>query len=150
MLLYNSAGKLFLGERNKEAGIWQFPQGGVEAGLSLEQNVTKELHEELGLAPALVHITKQLKATNTYDFATPPAYAVGRWRGQSQSFWLVKFLGQDSDIRLELQQPAEFMNWRWCTPTEVRSLAEPKRLPGYANPLNEFEEFWRSTNPSYL
>ncbi|NDC36541.1 MAG: NUDIX domain-containing protein, partial [Proteobacteria bacterium] len=125
MLLYNTAGQLLLGERNQEIGIWQFPQGGAEPGLTLEQNVSKELQEELGLHPEHVEITKRLSATNTYDFVTPPTYAVGRWRGQTQSFWLVKFLGQDSDIKLDRYQPAEFMNWRWCSPQEVRAIAEP-------------------------
>lgn len=150
MLLYNSEGKLFLGERNEESGIWQFPQGGAEPGLTLEQNVLKELHEELGISDQLAKIAKQLKTTNTYDFSIPPAYAIGKWRGQTQTFWLVTFLGEDSDIRLDLHQPAEFMRWRWCTIDEVRALAEPKRLPGYAKALIEFEEFLQSASTKPL
>lgn len=150
MLLYNSKGQLFLGERNHEAGIWQFPQGGAEPTLTPEENVIKELGEELGVEPSQICITKQLKATHTYDFVTPPPYAVGRWRGQTQTFWLVEFFGQDSDINLNLHSPAEFMSWKWCSPDEVRSLAEPKRLPGYAAALAEFEELLASTPPSSI
>jgi len=139
MLVFNSEGKLFLGERHKEAGIWQFPQGGVEDNFSLEQNVLRELEEELGAPAKLFKIIKQLSSTHEYEFDHPPEYAKGVWRGQSQTFWLVQFLGKDSDIKLEQQNP-EFMNWRWCCPEEVRKLAEPKRLPGYLKPLSEFEQ----------
>lgn len=119
--------------------MWQFPQGGVEAGLSLEENVIKELTEELGADKKLFRIVQKLKSTHKYDFQKPPAYAIGKWRGQAQTFWLVEFAGKDSDINLSRYQP-EFESFRWCTPDEVRKLAEPKRLPGYLKPLEEFEK----------
>lgn len=143
MLVFNSGGKLFLGERHGEPGIWQFPQGGVELGLTLQENVIKELHEEMGVRPELLKIERQLEAVNEYDFAEVPAYARGRWRGQSQTFWLVKFTGEDRDINLNLYSP-EFMNFRWCTPGEVTALAEPKRAGGYIKPLEEFRDYLKT------
>lgn len=140
MLLHNDAGKLFLGERLGQAGVWQFPQGGIEPGTTPEEAVIRELEEECGIPPALIKIELKLAATHTYDFSTPPAYAVGRWRGQSQSFWVVRFLGHDQEIRLDLHKP-EFSGWRWCTPQEVRSMAEPKRVVGYEPALREFENY---------
>lgn len=140
MLVFNQEQRLFLGERHKEAGIWQFPQGGVEPEDSLEENVLRELEEELGAPKKYFKIVKRLAATHDYDFRTPPSYAIGRWRGQSQTFWLVAYYGKDSDIKFE-QEPPEFTQFKWCTVEEVKALAEAKRLPGYLNPLNEFEEF---------
>ncbi len=140
MLVFNNERKFFLGEREAEPGVWQFPQGGVEADLSLEENVLKELNEELGADPSLFKIEKKLRATHEYDFKKPPAYAIGKWRGQSQTFWLVHFKGKDKDIRLDLYEP-EFMNWRWCSTAEVKKLAEPKRLPGYLKPLEEAQRY---------
>lgn len=142
MLLFNAELKLLLGERQGEAGIWQFPQGGVEDGITLEENVLRELNEELGIAPAHLAVIKKLDSTHTYDWDVPPAYAKDKWRGQTQTFWLVEFRGKDSEIRLDLHQQ-EFNSWRWCTAAEVRTLAEPKRLPGYEAPLREFEEWVR-------
>ncbi len=144
MLVFNKAGKLFLGERHREAGVWQFPQGGVEAQYSLEENVIRELEEELGVKPNQVKIVKKLNATHDYEFGNPPAYAMKKWRGQSQTFWLVEFLGADTDIRVDQQNP-EFSNWKWCSVSEIYDLAESKRLPGYANPLKEFEEYLKTT-----
>jgi len=136
MLVRNSAGQLFLGERLGEAGVWQFPQGGIDEGLTAEASVLKELHEELGIPAHLLRIERQLAATHSYEFAAPRDYSGRIFRGQAQSFWLVEFLGADTDIRLDLHEP-EFMNWRWCTPAEVAVLADPQRLPGYRAPLAE-------------
>ena len=129
-----------MGERYRTVGIWQFPQGGVEPELSLEDNVYKELEEEIGLTRDVVTIEKKLNATFEYDFLKPPDYAVGKWRGQAQTFWLVSFHGAESDIVLDAHSP-EFQSWRWCTVAEVKELAEPRRLRGYLAPLAEFEEY---------
>jgi putative (di)nucleoside polyphosphate hydrolase len=142
ILLCNQAGELLLGERRGEKGIWQFPQGGVEPDSPLEENVIRELHEELGAPKDLFSIVKKLDATHSYDFAKPPAYAAGKWRGQAQTFWLVEFKGKDSDFNLDAHEP-EFSGWKWCKPDAVRKMAEPKRLPGYEAPLKEFEEYLR-------
>jgi len=140
MLITNSARQLFLGQRAGSPDVWQLPQGGVELDQSLTENVLREVHEELGIEPDLVRVVKQLSATHRYDFANPPSYAVGRWRGQEQTFWIVEFVGTDRDIKLDRFDP-EFMSYRWCTPQEVRQLAEPKRKPGYQAPLLEFEDW---------
>lgn len=138
MLVFNREHKLFLGERFGEPGVWQFPQGGVDTKVSLEENVYRELWEELGLDRDKLQIVKRCQATHSYEFQDPPGYARGKWRGQTQTFWIVSFLGQESDICLTKHEQ-EFMAWRWCTAGEIRALAEKKRLPGYENPLREFE-----------
>lgn len=143
MLVYNRDKRLFLGERDSEPGVWQFPQGGIDPGSSEEETVTKELHEELGAPNNCFQIVSKLKAVHNYEFSKIPPYAVGKWRGQTQTFWLVKFIGNDSQFNLT-HHIAEFMNWRWCSVSEVRALAEPKRLPGYEPALIEFEEYLAS------
>lgn len=143
MLVYNSKGKLLLGERLKTRGHWQFPQGGVEPDLSLRGNVKREIREELGIQPKHIGKLTKLKASHSYEWEKPPSYAKGRWRGQEQSFWLVEFLGTDKDIDLESFEEPEFSSWRWCAPRTVRKVAAPRRLAGYEAALAEFEEFWR-------
>ena len=146
MIILNSENHLLLGERYGEEGIWQFPQGGVEDGGSLEENVYREIEEELGIGRSSVEIIMKLSATHEYDFATPPPYAIGKWRGQSQTFWLVRFSGHDSEINVMGESP-EFSSIRWCTPDEVRRLAEPKRKPGYEAPLRELEASLKKIDP---
>ncbi|MCB0311345.1 MAG: NUDIX domain-containing protein [Bdellovibrionales bacterium] len=142
MLVFNENHDLFLGERRGEPGVWQFPQGGVESDYSLEENVLRELEEELGVPRTHFKIVKRLNAQHSYEFDNPPTYAVGKWRGQTQSFWLVRFIGTDNLITLGGESP-EFMAWRWCSTDQVRRLAEPKRVPGYEAPLAEVEQLWR-------
>lgn len=143
ILIYNREQKLFLGERHNNPGIYQFPQGGVEDGGTLEENVVREIEEETGIRPEFVSIIRKLEATHQYDFAEPPTYALGKWRGQSQTFWLVSFTGNDSEINLNGTHP-EFMSHIWCSPSEVRTRAEPRRRPGYEAPLQEVEGYFKS------
>jgi len=142
LLIMNREQQLFLGERAGCPGIWQLPQGGAKKKHSLAENALREAHEELGIDRDALRVLGQFAATHEYEFEVPPAYAVGRWRGQSQNFWLLEFLGSDSDIQLDRFQ-AEFMNWRWCSAQKIRETAEPKRVPGYRAVLEEFEEFVR-------
>ena len=148
MLIFNGAGKLFLGERAGTGGRWQFPQGGAEPELTLEENVRKELLEEVGLKSQHIGRIIKLNCTHDYDWDKPPKYARGTWRGQSQTFWLVEFVGKDSEIDLaagiEHGESQELMDWRWCTVAEVLELAEAKRIDGYRAALAEFEEFLRA------
>ncbi len=142
MLVYNREGALFLGERSSERDHWQFPQGGVESGSSLEDNVRRELREEIGILPVHIGELTRLKATYEYEWHNPPAYSVGVWRGQTQTFWLVEFLGDNSDIRLDTDAEQEFGQWIWCAPELVKERAHPRRAKAYDEPLAEFAEFW--------
>lgn len=142
LLIVNRDFRLFLGQRNGDSNVWQFPQGGVEEGASLEENALREAHEELGVDLSLIRVLQKLTNTHEYNFVRPPDYARGKWRGQSQTFWLLEFLGTDRDIDLARFTP-EFSNFAWCTSHEVRERAEPKRLPGYEGALKEFEEWLR-------
>lgn len=140
MLVCNTRGQLLLGERIDEAGHWQFPQGGVERGASLRENVYRELREELGIKRKHIRKLTKLKARNSYLWSAIPAYARGKWVGQSQTFWIVDFIGEDSDIDLESSEEQEFQDWRWCSVATVRRIAARRRVAGYEAALREFVE----------
>ncbi len=140
MLVFNKELQLFLGERANSPGVWQFPQGGVGKNSTLEEAVLRELYEELGVEQEQFRIVRQMRATNEYEWEQVPQRYKEKWRGQTQTFWLVEYLGKDDEIQLE-RFHAEFMNWRWCNTHEVRELAEPVRLPGYMLALREFEDY---------
>lgn len=143
MLVYNRKGKLFLGERCDERGHWQFPQGGAEPRYSLRENVLRELNEELGITKGQVGKIKKLTSRHQYEWRSPPKYANGKWRGQRQTFWLVEFIGEDSDLDLANYHEPEFQSWQWCSVAEVKRRAAPHRLPGYRGALEEFLAFKR-------
>ena len=140
LLIMNHAAQLFLGERFGSPGIWQFPQGGIEPGASEEESALREASEELGIDESLLAIRARFQATHVYDYRNIPPYAVGKWRGQRQTFWLLEFLGVDSDIQLDRHEQ-EFSQFCWCSIEEVRMRAEPQRLAGYEAPLREFQQY---------
>lgn len=138
MLVVNSRGQLFLGERLGKTGHWQFPQGGVEPGESLRRNVLRELREEIGVRRKHIGSITRLAARHWYLWKKIPAYAKGKWIGQTQTFWLVEFTGVDSDIDLDASSEPEFKRWRWCSLRQVRKLAARERIGGYEAALAEF------------
>lgn len=138
MLIVNKENLLFLGERTGEKNHWQFPQGGVDPTQTLEENALREASEELGTSISNFHIIKKLEATHRYEFENPPPYAKDKYKGQDQTFWLLRFIGEDSDVRLD-QHEKEFQSFMWATMEEVRKLAFPRRLAGYNAALLEFE-----------
>ncbi len=146
LILLNSKGKLLLAERAGEPGVWQFPQGGVEPGGSEEESVLRELQEELGVPKRSLTILRRLSARHSYEFQKPKKYGNRLWRGQEQSFWLVLFTGDDSQIDLE-QDEQELMDYSWCSVQEVLERAQPKRLVGYRKVLPEVEVFLRESFP---
>jgi len=141
MLVYNARGQLFLGERYDRRGHWQFPQGGVERGKSDRETVIRELREEIGVTKKGIGKIRKLKATHRYLWNKIPDYAIGKWVGQAQTFWLVEFIGEDADMNLAASKDQEFRSWRWCSATSVRRLAAPERRKGYRAALVEFLAF---------
>jgi putative (di)nucleoside polyphosphate hydrolase len=139
MLLFNHQYKIFLAERVDQVGHWQFPQGGIEDGTTPEMSSLRELHEETGAPLSSFKLISQINGTNDYEFKVTPRYAVDKWRGQTQTFWLYKFVGDDTDIDISKHDP-EFISWRWCTVEEVRRLANTTRLKSYESSIIEFQE----------
>lgn len=136
LIIINNDNRIFVGERADNPGHWQFPQGGAEPDLSLEENALREAEEELGASSNCFEVIQQLEATHQYDWETPPDYAVGKWRGQSQTFWLIRFTGDDSEIDLNKHVP-EFISWKWVDIDQVQSAVAERRWGGYEAPLKE-------------
>ena len=88
------------------------PQGGVNEGEDLTQAMIRELHEETGIQN--IKIINVIEGWYEYEL---PKYLLGRiwkgkYRGQKQKWFIVKFLGNDEEINLEIDKP-EFIEWRW-------------------------------------
>ena len=106
----------------------------------------RELKEELGLKKGHIGKVTKLTSRHEYEWRKPPAYALHKWRGQRQTFWLVEFVGDDRDIDLESYKEPEFRSWRWCSVAEVKRRAARHRLAGYRGALKEFLEFKRNNS----
>ncbi len=95
------------------AGVWQLPQGGIDEGEDPATAVLRELREEVGTDNAT--ILAEHPAWLSYDL--PPHLLGralgGRYRGQRQRWFALRFLGADTDIRLDLDPHPEFDAWKW-------------------------------------
>ena len=114
IIILNDSNKVLWAKRAAE-DAWQFPQGGINEGESLEEAMYRELMEEVGLSPNHVEIIGKTKDWLRYDvprqWVRRDSYA--RYRGQKQIWFLLKFIGKDSDILLTNAKKPEFDSWRW-------------------------------------
>ena len=135
VMLVNSEGKAFVGKRidNREGDWWQMPQGGVDEGEELEKALLREVGEEVGARPEHLEIVARLPEDLVYDL--PPELQGklwgGRYRGQRQSWFLVRFTGADSDIDLDAHHDPEFCEWRWVDPELLPELIVPFKREVY-------------------
>ncbi len=112
-ILERATGEIFVAERLGMKGAWQFPQGGVDSGESLENAFFRELEEEIGVRSELVEV---IETRSGYRYAFPKnRLKYGIYGGQEQTYFRCRFLGRDEDIRLDAHNQ-EFGRWRWIPP----------------------------------
>ena len=137
ILLLNSDKRVFVGRRIDAPGAWQMPQGGIDGDETPRQAALRELKEEVGTDTA--EIVAETKGWLTYELPGDLHLQAwgGRYRGQQQKWFAMRFLGKDSDVRLDAHHP-EFDAWKWVTRAElIRDIVAFKR-PLYEAALAEF------------
>ncbi len=138
LMLLNRENQVFVGRRLGTATLaWQMPQGGIDAGETPEQAALRELEEEIGTGNA--EILAQSAGWLHYDVPAKkrPKRWRGRYRGQSQKWFALRFRGLDEDINLATDHP-EFADWRWVKPGELTGLIVPFKRAVYTRVLREF------------
>lgn len=138
LLLVNDGDLVFVGRRiDQTAEAWQMPQGGIDEGEDARTAAMRELEEEIGTAKA--EIVAESRDWIYYDLPEDIADKVwkGQYRGQRQKWFLLRFLGQDSDIRLDTQHQ-EFDAWRWVPLDQVPALIVPFKQVLYRKVVQEF------------
>jgi putative (di)nucleoside polyphosphate hydrolase len=141
-MLINAAGQAFVGKRidNREGDWWQMPQGGVDDGEDLDSAMLRELGEETGLLPHHLEIVSRLEEELYYDLPAELRGKLwkGRYLGQRQYWYLVRFVGVDTDIDLEAHRHPEFCEWKWVAPELLPELIVPFKKPIYEAVLAGF------------
>ncbi|MEM9709299.1 MAG: RNA pyrophosphohydrolase [Pseudomonadota bacterium] len=140
IVLANPAGLIFLGERKGHPGAWQMPQGGIDEGEAPRDAALRELQEETGIQPQAVEILAEHPDWLSYDL--PPEIRGGafrgRYRGQTQRWFLLRYSGRDGDISLD---QTEFAAWRWAdSDTAIDAIVGFKR-PIYREVFSHFSQF---------
>jgi putative (di)nucleoside polyphosphate hydrolase len=140
IMLRNEDGRIFVGQRlDSSSEAWQMPQGGIDDGEDPEMAALRELGEEAGIAADLVEILARSQNEHIYDLPPDLLGRIwgGRYRGQRQHWFLMRFLGSDADINIATEHQ-EFRAWRWAEPGELVDLIVPFKRELYANVLREF------------
>ncbi|MCR6629991.1 MAG: RNA pyrophosphohydrolase [Magnetospirillum sp.] len=138
IVLFNAQGLVFTARRIDTAQTaWQFPQGGIDDDEDPRAAALRELEEEIGTAKAeLIG-----ESGGWYSYDLPPEVAdtwqKGRFRGQKQKWFALRFLGSDADIDIHTEHP-EFAEWRWMKLAEVPSVIVPFKRALYKQVVAEF------------
>ncbi|CCQ74857.1 RNA pyrophosphohydrolase [Magnetospira sp. QH-2] len=137
-VLFNKEGLVFGAQRiDTKQAAWQFPQGGIDDNERPKEALRRELKEEIGTDKA--EIIGKSREWLSYDL--PPEIAdkvwKGRYRGQTQRWFALRFTGSDADIDLEATH-AEFSTWQWLPFIQMPDLIVPFKRPLYLQLVDEF------------
>ena len=140
MMVFNDDKKIFVGKRIDNQKAWQMPQGGVDENEDCLSAARRELYEETGIQS--IRGIEKSKEKYTYDL---PEYLLGKiwkgkYKGQRQRWFLIKFLGPDSEINLNQKCP-EFNEWKWVDIDELPKIIVPFKKKLYLSLIKEFYDF---------
>ena len=145
IMLLNPQGRVFVGQRiDNNQDAWQMPQGGIDKGEDPRDAALRELWEETGVSAENVTITAQTPDWLTYDLPHDlvPKIWKGRYRGQKQTWFLMRFSGTDDQVVIETEHP-EFSEWTWIDPADLVEKIVPFKREVYAQVVAAFSDHLR-------
>jgi putative (di)nucleoside polyphosphate hydrolase len=142
IMLLNRGGLVFVGRRiDQSQEAWQMPQGGIDAGETARQAALRELKEEIGTDRA--EVLAESAGWFRYDLPENLRGNVwhGRYRGQEQKWFAMRFTGDDGEIDLATHH-AEFDAWQWVARDRLEALIVPFKRALYRAVIAEFAPLW--------
>lgn len=140
VMLIDGGGRIFAGQRlDSPVAAWQMPQGGIDPREKPRAAALRELREETGIPPDLVAFVAKSRGWVTYDLPPELIGKVwgGKYRGQKQRWFLMRYLGRDDQIDIRTEHP-EFSQWRWVTAEEMLAAIVPFKRAVYERIVSEF------------
>ena len=123
IILLNDENKVFVGRRiDNPKNYWQMPQGGINKNENFLDAAKRELEEETGAKT--IKVIKELNEWLIYELPKNLLGNIwnGKYRGQKQKWFIMKFMGKDEEININKINP-EFLDWKWIDPTELSKVA---------------------------
>ncbi|GAB3438266.1 RNA pyrophosphohydrolase [Insolitispirillum peregrinum] len=138
LMVMNRQGEIFVARRiDTDLDAWQMPQGGIDEGEAPRAAALREMKEEIGTDNAeIIAETADWLAYDLPDHLIGKVWK-GKYRGQKQKWFLVRFLGEDSEINIATEHP-EFDAWRWMSLADVPRHIVPFKRDIYQAVCDEF------------
>ena len=140
IVLLNSENKVFVAKRiDNPKNFWQMPQGGVDKNEDLLTAAFRELKEETSIEK--VELIKEIDGKTTYELPDNLLGIIwkGKYRGQEQKWFLMRFKGKDSEINLKTLRP-EFLEWKWVEIDKITNTVVNFKLNVYKNIKEKVQE----------
>ena len=131
IILLNKENKIFVAKRiDNPKNFWQMPQGGVDEGENLLRAAFRELEEETSIKKA--ELIKELDGATTYELPDHLLGIIwkGKYRGQKQKWFLMRFTGEENEINIKTKNP-EFLDWKWININEMTKVVVNFKLDVY-------------------
>ena len=131
IVVLNKENKVFVAKRiDNPKNFWQMPQGGVDEGEDFLKAAYRELEEETSIKN--VELIKELDGTITYELPDRLLGLIwkGKYRGQKQKWFLMRFIGIDNEINIKTKHP-EFLEWKWVELDKITDLVVDFKLHVY-------------------
>ena len=131
IVLLNKKNKVFVAKRiDNPKNFWQMPQGGVDKGEDFLKAAYRELKEETSITN--VKLIKELDGTIIYELPDHLLGIIwkGRFRGQKQKWFLMRFTGEENEINIKTKKP-EFLDWKWIDINEITDVVVDFKLHVY-------------------
>ncbi len=146
VMLVNKHSQVFVAKRiDNPTEAWQMPQGGIDKNEIPLEAAMRELKEEIGTNNATV--LSEYPEWLYYDIPEELAKKLwdGKYQGQRQYWFLMRFEGQDDEININTIEP-EFNEWRWCVPEQIVDLIVPFKRDLYIQVLEAFHPYLKQGN----
>ena len=144
IILLNKKNKVFVGKRiDNQTNSWQMPQGGVDPNENFLQAAKRELEEETGIKN--IKIIKEFDKWLEYDLPKNLLGKIwkGKYRGQKQKWFIMKFLGKNEEINIKTKNP-EFSEWKWIDPKNLPNVAVNFKVSIYTIIMKELDSLNQS------
>jgi len=140
-VVLNEKNNVFVGKRiDNPINKWQMPQGGVDNGENLEQAMRRELEEETSIKN--IKILKEIDKWFEYELPSNLLGKIwkGKFRGQKQRWFIIRFLGNEKEINLKTRNP-EFNQWKWIKIEDLPNVIVDFKKEVYKNLTIEIKNY---------
>jgi len=141
LMIINHKCEVFVGKRiDTKIEAWQMPQGGIDDDEDPDIAAFREMEEEIGSKEGIIIC----KSSKQYSYDLPqyliPKLWNGKYRGQRQQWYLIKFTGEDRSINIKNNSLPEFIEWKWTKIEDLPNIIVPFKRSLYISVIEEFRE----------